>query len=274
MSSSTCPDRTRHYGHHEPEKEDNAMNATVTGERPAVGRGDDLIAANRILVAQGVLDAFGHVSVRTAPGAETFWLSRNLAPGSVTVTDLLEHDLDGNAADTRNPYLERFIHAEIYRHRPDVMAVVHSHSPSVVPFSVVNVPLRPVVHMAGFLAEPATPVFEIRDIIGDVSDLLITSSALGAALAETLGDSAVALMRGHGSVAVGKSLPEAVFRAVYTEVNARTQAAALALGEPSYLAPGEGAAADASVGSQVARAWDIWRKQSGLDGSGPAEDGW
>lgn len=274
MSSSTWPDRTRHDVHHEPEKEDNTMNATVTGERPAVRRNGDLVAANRILVAQGVLDAFGHVSVRTAPGSETFWLSRNLAPGSVTVTDLLEHDLDGNATDARSPYLERFIHAEIYRHRPDVMAVVHSHSPSVVPFSVVDVPLRPVVHMAGFLAEYATPVFEIRDVVGDVSDLLITSSALGAALAETLGDAAVALMRGHGSVAVGKSLPEAVFRAVYTEVNARTQAAALALGEPCYLAPGEGAAADASVGSQVARAWDIWRKQSGLDGSGPAEDGW
>lgn len=221
----------------------------------------DLVSANRILVQQGVLDAFGHVSVRSAPGADTFWLSRNLAPGSVTVTDLLEHDLDGHCADPRHPYLERFIHAEIYRARPEVMAVVHSHSPNVVPFSVVSTPLRPVVHMAGFLAKHSTPVFEIRDFAGDSTDLLITSSSLGADLAATLGDASVALMRGHGSVTVGTSLPQAVFRAVYTEVNAQTQAAALALGEPRYLAPGEGEAANASVGSQVNRAWDIWCMQ-------------
>ena len=138
----------------------------------------DLVAANRILVRQGVLDAFGHVSVRTAPRADTFWLSRNLAPGSVTASDLLEHDLDGRTDDPRRPYLERFIHAEIYRRRPDVMAVVHSHSPSVVPFSVVDTGLRPVLHMAGFLGGRTTPVFEISDVAGDASDLLITSSSL------------------------------------------------------------------------------------------------
>lgn len=235
-------------------------NGTVVGD-PRIVQTEDLVAANRILVRQGVLDAFGHVSVRTASGAETFWLSRNLAPGSVTVTDLLEHDLDGDTVDARAPYLERFIHAEIYRRRPDVMAVVHSHSPAVVPFSIVGVPLRPVVHVAGFLAHGATPVFEIADVVGDGSDLLITSSSLGAALADTLGESTVALMRGHGSVVVGQSLPEAVFRAVYTEVNARTQAAALALGEPRYLTRAEAFAADQTVSTQAKRAWDIWREQ-------------
>lgn len=223
---------------------------------------EDLVAANHILVRQGVLDAFGHVSARSASGAGTFLLSRNLAPGSVTASDLLEHDLDGDVNDSRRPYLERFIHAEIYRRRPDVMAVVHSHSPSVVPFSVAGVPMRPVLHMASFLTGHATPVFEISDVAGDATDLLITSSSLGAALAGTLGDAPVALMRGHGSVAVGQSLPEAVFRAVYTEVNARAQAAALALGEPRYLTPGEAEAATASIGGQVARAWDVWREQA------------
>lgn len=235
--------------------------STILRNPPTPMLRHDLVCANRILVQQGVLDAFGHVSMRSGPGAETFWLSRNLAPGSVTVTDLLEHDLDGNSADPRHLYLERFIHAEIYRSRPDVMAVVHSHSPSVVPFSVVDMPLRPVVHMAGFLAEHRTPVFEISDVAGSATDLLITSSALGAALADTLGEASVALMRGHGSVAVGASLPQAVFRAVYTEVNAQTQAAALALGEPRYLAHAEGHAANATVGSQVRRAWDIWCQQ-------------
>lgn len=236
------------------------MSETPAAETPAAQL-EDLVAANRILVHQGVLDAFGHVSLRTAPGAETFWLSRNLAPGSVTAADLLEHDLNGDTADPRKPYLERFIHAEIYRRRPDVMAVVHSHSASVVPFSTVGTPMRPLIHMAGFLSAQGTPVFEIGDVAGEASDLLITSSALGAALAGTLGESQVALMRGHGSVAVGRTLPEAVYRAVYTEVNARTQAAALALGEPRYLTPGEAAAADQSVGSQVARAWNVWREQ-------------
>lgn len=222
---------------------------------------DDLVAANHILVRQGVLDAFGHVSMRTTPGAGTFWLSRNLAPGSVTASDLLEHDLDGRTDDPRKPYLERFIHAEIYRRRPDVMAVVHSHSPAVVPFSTVSTPMRPIIHMAGFLDARATPVFEIADVAGDGTDLLITSSELGAALAETLGDSSVALMRGHGSIAVGGSLPEVVYRAVYTEVNARTQAAALALGQPRYLTAGEATTANRTVGGQAARAWNVWREQ-------------
>lgn len=235
-----------------------------------MAQAEDLVAANRILVRRGVLDAFGHVSMRTGLGADTFWLSRNLAPGSVSVTDLLEHDLDGTTTDPRSLYLERFIHAEIYRRRPDVMAVVHSHSPAVLPFSITGVPLRPVVHMAGFLDALVTPVFEIRDVVGDASDLLITSPSLGAALAESLGESSVALMRGHGSVSVGGSLPEAVFRAVYTEVNAQTQAAALALGEPCYLTSGEAAAASESVGAQANRAWNVWREEASLATPEPA----
>ncbi|WP_432828843.1 class II aldolase/adducin family protein [Dactylosporangium sp. CA-092794] len=219
----------------------------------------DLVAANRILVDQGVLDAFGHVSVRLGPGSDRFLLSRNLAPGLVTAADLLVHDLDGTPEGDQRPYLERFIHAEIYRARPDVLAVVHSHSPAVVPFSVVDVPLRAVLHMAGFLAARPTPVFEIREYAGDASDLLITSAELGRGLARTLDTGAVALMRGHGSVAVGASLREAVYRAVYTEINARAQAEAMALGTPTYLTPGEGASADATVGSQVDRAWGVWR---------------
>jgi HCOMODA/2-hydroxy-3-carboxy-muconic semialdehyde decarboxylase len=222
---------------------------------------DELVIANRILVNLGVLDAFGHVSARTAAGADTFLLSRNRAPGLVTVADVVTYDLDGESADDRAPYLERFIHAEIYRRRPDVMAVVHSHSPTVVPFSVVKTPLRAVLHMAGFLADRPTPVFEIRDIGGDGTDLLITSAKLGQGLAETLGEGAVALMRGHGSVAVGESLRTAVYRAVYTEVNARAQAEALALGEPTYLTRDEGAAADRTVGGQVNRAWGSWSER-------------
>ncbi|MEN8583995.1 class II aldolase/adducin family protein [Burkholderia sp. RS01] len=223
----------------------------------------DLVAANRILVRQGVLDAFGHVSARSAPGASTFLLSRNLAPGSVTHHDLMVHDLEGAVLDDDRPaYLERFIHAEIYRRRPDVMSVVHSHSPAVVPFSVVEAPFRPVIHMAGFLNPERTPVFEISDFAGNSSDLLITNCQLGSQLAGVLGEGSVALMRGHGSIAVGSSLPEAVYRAVYTEVNARTQFEASALGTPRFLSDGEAKSADQSVGGQALRAWGVWRAQA------------
>jgi HCOMODA/2-hydroxy-3-carboxy-muconic semialdehyde decarboxylase len=237
------------------------VTSSLTIENDAILR-DDLVAANRILVAQGVLDAYGHVSVRTAPGSETFLLSRSLAPASVTASDLLVHNANGEVSGDHRLYLERFIHSEIYRTRPDVMAVVHSHSPAVVPFSVVDVPIRAVMHVAGFLADRPTPVFEIRDHAGDGSDLLINSPALGDALAQTLGDGAVALMRGHGSVAVGASLPEAVYRAVYTELNARYQAQALALGTARYLTVREGAATAKSIGATIDRAWDVWREMS------------
>jgi ribulose-5-phosphate 4-epimerase/fuculose-1-phosphate aldolase len=240
------------------------MTITENTSRDALGRDllTDLVAANRILVRQGVLDAFGHVSARSAQGASTFLLSRNLAPGSVTRTDLMKHDLDGNVLDDdRRPYLERFIHAEIYRRRPDVMAVVHSHSTAVVPFSVVEVAFRPVIHMAGFLDAERTPVFEISDFAGDSSDLLVTNGQLGSELAGILGEGNVALMRGHGSIAVGSSLPEAVYRAVYTEVNARTQLEASALGVPRFLSRGEAETANQSVGGQCLRAWNVWRAQ-------------
>ncbi|MCW3768646.1 class II aldolase/adducin family protein [Paenarthrobacter sp. PAE-2] len=233
-------------------------------ERDIVGENliTELVAANRILVRQGVLDAFGHVSARSAPGASTFLLSRNLAPGSVTRNDVMTHDLDGVVLDDDRPaYLERFIHAEIYRRRPDVMSVVHSHSAAVVPFSVVEAPFRPVIHMAGFLNPEGTPVFEISDFAGDGSDLLVTNGQLGSDLAGALGDGNVALMRGHGSIAVGSSLPEVVYRAVYTEVNARAQLEASVLGTPRFLSRGEAATANGSVGGQALRAWNVWRAQ-------------
>ncbi|MFH5824263.1 class II aldolase/adducin family protein [Georgenia sp. AZ-5] len=218
----------------------------------------ELADANRILFEQGVLDAFGHVSVRSEDDPETFLLSRNLAPALVGPKDVQRFTLDAVTDDPRPPYLERFIHAEIYRARPDVMAVVHSHSPAVVPFSVSAIPLRPVLHMAGFLPQ-ATPVFEIREVAGTGTDLLVRTAELGVALADALGRAPVALMRGHGSVAVGGTLPEAVYRAIYTEVNARAQAQALQLGGATFLTAEEGAAAAATNASQIDRAWTFWR---------------
>src|SRR3981081_4573987 len=154
---------------------------------PAAQLIEDLVAANRILADQNVLDGYGHVSARHDRDPARFLMSRSLAPELVTAPDIMEYDQDSEPVDPRgrSSYLERFIHGEIYRARPDVQAVVHSHSPSVIPFGVTGTPLQPVFHMSGFLAE-GSALFEIREVAGD-TDMLISNGSLGVALAAALG---------------------------------------------------------------------------------------
>jgi len=220
---------------------------------------DDLVSANHILFKEGVVDGFGHVSVRDAKNPERFLLSRSLAPGQVRARDIMEFGMDGEPlkARGRKPYLERTIHSEIYRARPDVMAVVHSHSPALIPFGITGTPLRPVFHMSGFLGS-ATPIFEIREAGGPATDMLIRDRKLGAALARALGAAPFALMRGHGSVAVGATLKQVVLRAIYAEVNARLQSEALRLGAINYLNDAEAANAARTIDSVIDRPWDLW----------------
>jgi ribulose-5-phosphate 4-epimerase/fuculose-1-phosphate aldolase len=221
---------------------------------------DDIVTGSRILADLGVLDAFGHVSARDPTNPNHFLMARSLAPALVTADDIMEFDLDGNPVDARGRslFLERFIHSEIYKARPDVMAIVHTHSPGVVPFTISQVPLRPVYHSAAFLAAGA-PVWDIRKEFGE-TDMLVGNAAIGKALALALGDKSVILMRGHGDVTVGPAVKVAVFRAYYTDVNARLQAQAMALGgDVNYLTPGEGAKADAINLAVVDRVWNLWR---------------
>jgi HCOMODA/2-hydroxy-3-carboxy-muconic semialdehyde decarboxylase len=224
---------------------------------------DDLVAANRILYDQGVVDGFGHVSARHDKDPGRYLLSRSMAPALVTAVDIMEFDLDSNPIDPRGrtPYLERFIHGEIYRARLDVMAIVHSHSPAVLPFADTNVKLRPMNHIAGFLGD-GPPVFEIRTVAGPDSDMLVRNNAIGRALAKTLGPNSVALMRGHGSVAAAQSLKHVVFRAIYTEVNARTEIQALAIGKPVFLNDKEAAAAMKTNDTLVDRPWALWKQKA------------
>ena len=225
---------------------------------------EDLVAANRILVDQGVVDGYGHVSVRHDKAADRYLMSRSIAPELVTAADIIEYDLDNVPVDPRGRavYLERFIHGEIYRVRPDVRAIVHNHSPSVIPFGVTGAPMRPLYHMSAFLW-PGVPVFEIRSAGGPSTDMLVRSPALGQALARTLGAGPVALMRGHGAVVVGGSLPEVVFRSVYTEVNARLQAQAMALGgSVNYLDTEEAKKAQASIAGTIPRPWELWKRKA------------
>ena len=224
---------------------------------------DKLVLANRILYRYGVVDGFGHASVRHDQSVDHFLLARNRAPALVRREDIVTFDLDGVALDAagRRVYLERFIHGEIYRARPDVQAVVHSHSPNVIPFGVTGTPLQPVFHMSGFLAE-GSALFEIRDVAGD-TDMLISNAGLGVALAAALGSRSTVLMRGHGSTVVGGSIEQAVYRALYAEINARLQTQARQLGEVTYLNANEAAKAAAINDTQLPRVWELWAREIG-----------
>ena len=232
---------------------------------PPVSGGDaaaieDIVIGSRVLAEFGVLDGFGHVSARSPTNPNRFLLSRSLAPALVTADDIMEFDLDGNAVDARGRslFLERFIHGEIYKARPDVMSVVHTHSPGVIPFGVSQVLLRAMFHNAAFLAAGA-PVWDIRKDFGE-TDMLVRDPSRGKSLAQVLGDKSVVLMRGHGDVTVGPSVKMAVFRAYYTDVNAKLQSQAIALGgDINYLTPGEGAKADAINFAVIDRVWNLWK---------------
>jgi HCOMODA/2-hydroxy-3-carboxy-muconic semialdehyde decarboxylase len=222
----------------------------------------DLVAANRILAEHGVIDAYGHVSIRSPRDPKRFFLARNIAPETVQAEDILEYGIDGEPVDrARVPdsVTERYIHSEVYRARPEVLAVVHNHSPSVIPFSVTNVPMRALFHMAAFVGE-GVPNFEIRKVKKG-SDLLVRDPKLGAALAKTLGAKPAALMRGHGSVVVGENLPRAVGRSVYLEMSARMQMQAMMLSKKITWFDAAEVKASNPV-QDYKRAWPLWREKA------------
>jgi ribulose-5-phosphate 4-epimerase/fuculose-1-phosphate aldolase len=227
---------------------------------------DDLVVANHILVNEGVLDGFGHISVRNERNPEHFLIARSMAPGLVTAADIVSCDLEGNVHDEqgRHTYVERFIHSEIYRCRPDVMAVIHSHSPAIITFGVTGARLRPICHMSGFLGAQV-PVFEIRNAGGENTDLLIRNQALGKALAKDLAGNSVALLRGHGNVVVGHSIQQVVFRAIYTENNAKLQSEAMRQGEVNFLTDGEAEATSRMTDEHLDRPWQIWKKRAQMN---------
>jgi HCOMODA/2-hydroxy-3-carboxy-muconic semialdehyde decarboxylase len=240
------------------------MDATSSHEAALL----DVVIANRVLALEGVLDAFGHCSVRDPFDPNRYLMSRSLAPALVTADDIVQHDLDNNAIThtEQKLYYERWIHGEIYKARPDVNAIVHSHSPTVVPFASTRAPLRPLLHNAAFLGF-GTPVFEIRNFIPD-SDLMISTAALGKALAEALGPTAhVVLLRGHGNVVVGPTMEIAVYRAYYTEINARQQMNAMVLGpnDVVYMSPAECVTTDRIMQPSAERPWNLWKRKAQRD---------
>jgi len=223
---------------------------------------DDLAIANRVLAHEEVVDGFGHISVRDPADPSRYWLARSMAPALVTASDVLTYDLQNTALDANGAisYLERFIHGAIYQARPDVQSIVHAHTPAVIPFGVSTVPLRAVFHMGAFLGTDGVPVFEIRDTAGAATNLLVSNATLGAALARTLGSANVALMRGHGMVAVGSTIPEAVFRAYYTGQDAQLESDALRLGPVKFLSADEARQATQTQAALVSRSWELWKR--------------
>ena len=226
----------------------------------------DLVIANRILAHEGIVDAYGHVSVRHPREPRRYLLARSLSPEMVQQADIMEFELDGTPAggDARQPYLERFIHGAVYESRPEVLAVVHAHAEDVLPFGITAAPLRPVIHSGSFMGAEV-PVWDIRDRFGD-TNLLVTNMPQGRDLAARLAGNNVALMRGHGFVAAARSLIEVVRMSVYVPRNARVQLAAMRLGDVKPLSRGEIEARNAGYkphSPETWRAWEYWATRAG-----------
>ena len=227
----------------------------------------DLVIANRILAHEGVVDAYGHISVRHPERFDRFFLSGSRSPELVTLDDIIEYDLDCNPIDLhgRAQYTERPIHGAIYRKRPDVISVVHNHAHEVIPFTVAqSVRLRPLLHVAAGIGSDI-PIWDIRHRFGD-TNLLVTTSAHGNDLADALGANRVVLMRGHGAAVAGVSIQDTVHTSVHLKINAQIQTAAMRMGgDVVYLCDGEIAEMRKSSAGH-ARAWVYWTRRAGITG--------
>lgn len=229
----------------------------------------DLAIANRILAHEGVVDAFGHVSIRHPERPERYFMARSRSPELVTIADLMEFELDGTPVDPqgRTPYSERFIHGAIYEKRKDVQSVIHNHSHEVIPYGITPIKLRPVLHVGAAIGD-GVPVWDIRRNFGE-TNMLVVNMEQGRDLAATLGANRVALMRGHGCAVAGKTLREAVFTAIYLQVNAKLQSEAMKLsGEVQYLSAGELAKTKEMLSQEIGlqRAWEYWTMRANRAG--------
>ncbi|MFY9836213.1 MAG: class II aldolase/adducin family protein [Xanthobacteraceae bacterium] len=227
---------------------------------------EELVTANRILANEGIVDSFGHVSARHPDNPQHYLLSRARAPERIERGDIVEYTLDGAAIDKNAPapYMERFIHGAIYEARPDVHAVVHNHSPSVIPFGVTGRKLKPFLHLCAHIGQEV-PTWDSGDNFGDTT-LLVGDMAMGRDMAKLLGARPTTLMRGHGATVVGRTVRHAVFVSVYLEVAAKLQMQAMALGEIKFLSPGEiDKIVERLNDYSLNRAWENWARRAGRE---------
>ncbi|MFL6353902.1 MAG: class II aldolase/adducin family protein [Xanthobacteraceae bacterium] len=224
----------------------------------------ELVTGNRILAREGVVDSFGHISARHPDNPRHYLLSRSRAPDCIENDDIMEFTLDGTPVDARGraPYLERFIHGALYEARSDIMAVIHNHSESVIPFGVTSGKIRPIFHMGASIGHEV-PIWDSHDQFGDTA-LLVENMAMGRDLAKVVAPSGTALMRGHGATVAGKNIRHAVYIAIYLELNARLQKQAMDMGEVKFLTPGEVDKVASRTGSYgINRAWENWCRRAG-----------
>lgn len=230
----------------------------------------DTALGNRILAHEGVLDAFGHVSMRHPTNPNRYFLSRSRSPELVEPADILEYDLDSNPMKKTDQrlYAERVIHGEIYKARPDVMAVVHHHAAAMMPFCISGVELQPVMHLGAVIGQKV-PIWDQYDDFGD-TNLLLVKPEEGASLARALGQAPLVLMKGHGATVVGGSIQELVFRAIYSCRNAEYQFAAKLLGNVVPLRPGEVEKSSQinAMPTATFRTWEYWSVRLEKSGSG------
>ena len=241
-----------------------AASAQAPNNAPPPDTIAELVAANHVLAKLKLVDAFGHITMRDPGNPQRYFMARSMAPADVTEKDILTLDLDSNQVSPKDggvgPSLERFIHGEIYKARPDVNAVVHTHSPAVIPFSVSKMPLRPIMHTGAFLS-PSVPIFDPRTVDGP-NNLLVANQKTGKALADALGKSTAVFIRGHGDAVVAPNVGLAVYRAYFTEVSAQLLLQAKQLGEPvTYIEPDEAALANDLRNAGYIRQWDLWKKE-------------
>ncbi len=227
---------------------------------------EEIVTANRVLANEGIVDSFGHVSARHPERPDRYLLSRARAPERIEKDDIVEYTLDGTPIDERGrtPYLERFIHGAIYEARPDVHAVVHNHSPSVIPFGVTGKKLKPLLHMCASCGHEVS-IWDSQDKFGDTT-LLVSDMAMGRDLAKHIGANPTTLMRGHGATVVGRSVRHAVFISVYLEVGAKLQMEAMKMGDIKFLSKGEVDKIVARVNDYTLnRAWENWARRAGRE---------
>jgi len=228
----------------------------------------DLVIANRILAREDVVDAYGHVSMRHPEDPGRYLLSWSRSPELIEARDIVEFTLDGKPVkdDGRPPYLERFIHGAIYEARPDVHAVIHSHAEDLLAYGVTKTKLVPIIH-SGSTIGTEVPVWDIAEKFGKATNLLVRNMDQGRDLAKKLGNNRMALMRGHGFAAAGRSIMDVVRIGVYAPKNARVQTAAMRLGETQPLYPGEIEARTDLFNPNTAemwRAWEYWARRAGV----------
>lgn len=227
-----------------------------------------LVMANRILAREDIIDNFGHVSVRHPLRPDRYFLSRSRSPEVVTRADIMEFTLEGEllADDPRSPYAERHIHGAIYKDRPDVNAVTHHHARSVLPFTMLAIPLRPMFHMASVIGREV-PVWDSQDEFGD-TNMLVDSMEMGHSLSRALGEGRAVLLRGHGAVCAAADLQSVVMVSIGLRDNAALVQQTLAMGEVTYLTDGEIEKSSSMLlgAMPLARAWDYWVARAGYSG--------